>query len=60
MESALISETSVYFNETTWHYIPEGYHLHSVFLFGPFSFLFFSPFFLEVVYISVLHVLNYA
>jgi hypothetical protein len=23
------SEMSVYFNETTWHYIPEGYHIHT-------------------------------
>jgi uncharacterized protein YfbU (UPF0304 family) len=23
------SETSVYFKETIWHYIPEGYHLHT-------------------------------
>jgi hypothetical protein len=27
MEAVRISETSVFFNETTWLYIPEGYHL---------------------------------
>jgi hypothetical protein len=25
MEAVCTSETSVYFNETTWRYIPEGY-----------------------------------
>jgi hypothetical protein len=28
MDAAHTSETSVYFNETTRRYIPEGYHLH--------------------------------
>jgi hypothetical protein len=27
METGRTSETSVHFKETTWHYIPEGYHL---------------------------------
>jgi hypothetical protein len=29
MEAVRTSEMSVYFNVTTWHYIPEGYHLHT-------------------------------
>jgi hypothetical protein len=29
MEKARTSETSVYSNETTWRYIPEGSHLHT-------------------------------
>jgi hypothetical protein len=29
MEAVRTSETSVYFNETTWRYIPEDYHLLS-------------------------------
>jgi hypothetical protein len=29
MEAELISETSVYFFETTWRYIPYGYHLQA-------------------------------
>jgi hypothetical protein len=28
MEAVRTSETSVYFNETTWRYIPEGYHIY--------------------------------
>jgi hypothetical protein len=28
MESVSTLETSVYFNETTWRYIPEGSHFH--------------------------------
>jgi hypothetical protein len=31
MEAVHTLETSAYFNETTWHYIPEGYH-HDGFL----------------------------
>jgi hypothetical protein len=27
MEAVCTSQTSVYCNETTWHYIPEGSHL---------------------------------
>jgi hypothetical protein len=27
-DAVRISETSLYFNETTWCYIPEGCHLH--------------------------------
>jgi hypothetical protein len=27
--AVLASETSVYLNETTWHCIPEGCHLHT-------------------------------
>jgi hypothetical protein len=30
METVHISETSVYFNETTRRYIPEGCHLHTL------------------------------
>jgi hypothetical protein len=29
MEAVRISETSVYFNETTRRYVPEGYNLHT-------------------------------
>jgi hypothetical protein len=29
MEAERISETSVYFYETTWRYIPKGCHLHT-------------------------------
>jgi hypothetical protein len=29
MEAVYTSETSAYFNETTQHYIPEGFHLHT-------------------------------
>jgi hypothetical protein len=29
MEAVRTSETSVYFNDTTWQYIPEGCHLHT-------------------------------
>jgi hypothetical protein len=29
MEAVHTSETSVYFNETIWRYIPEGCHLHT-------------------------------
>jgi hypothetical protein len=29
IEAARTSETSVYFNETTLHYIPEGCNLHT-------------------------------
>jgi hypothetical protein len=28
MEAVFTSETSIYFYETTWNYIPEGCHLH--------------------------------
>jgi hypothetical protein len=28
-ETAFTSEMSVYFNETTWHYIPESCHLQA-------------------------------
>jgi hypothetical protein len=28
MQAVHTSETSVYFNETTWSYIPEACHLH--------------------------------
>jgi hypothetical protein len=28
MEAVSTYEISVYIYETTWHYIPEGYHLH--------------------------------
>jgi hypothetical protein len=34
MEAVRIIETSVYFNETTWRYIPEGCHLHDHELFN--------------------------
>jgi hypothetical protein len=30
VKAARTSETSVYFNETTWRYNPEGYHLQGV------------------------------
>jgi hypothetical protein len=29
MEAECISETSIYFNETTRRYVPEGYILHT-------------------------------
>jgi len=29
MKAIRISETSVYFNNTTWRYIPERCHLHT-------------------------------
>jgi hypothetical protein len=29
MEAVRTSETSVYFKETTWRYIPESCHLHT-------------------------------
>jgi hypothetical protein len=29
MEAERTSETFIYFNETTWYYVPEGCHLHS-------------------------------
>jgi hypothetical protein len=29
MEAVRTSETSVYSNETTWRYIPEGSHIHT-------------------------------
>jgi hypothetical protein len=29
METVRTPETSVFFNETTWFYIPEGCHLHT-------------------------------
>jgi len=29
IEAERTSETSVYFNETKWRYIPEGYHLQT-------------------------------
>jgi hypothetical protein len=29
MEAVRINESSVYFNEITWRYIAEGYHLHT-------------------------------
>jgi hypothetical protein len=35
MEAVCSSETWVYFNETTQHYIPESYHLHSHHLENP-------------------------
>jgi len=28
-EAVRNSETSVYFNETTWHIVPESYHVHT-------------------------------
>jgi hypothetical protein len=28
MEATGISETSVYFNDTTWRYIVKGYHIY--------------------------------
>jgi hypothetical protein len=28
MEAVRISETSVHFNESTWRYIPQGFHFH--------------------------------
>jgi hypothetical protein len=30
MEAVCTSETSIYFNETTWHYIPDGCHLWKI------------------------------
>jgi hypothetical protein len=32
LEAVYTSETSVYFNKTTWHYIPEGCHLHKLWI----------------------------
>jgi hypothetical protein len=29
MEAVRTSEAPIYFNETTWRYIPEGCHLHT-------------------------------
>jgi hypothetical protein len=29
MEAERTSETFIYFNETTWYYVPEGCHLHT-------------------------------
>jgi hypothetical protein len=29
IEALLISETSVYFKKTVWHFFPEGHHLHT-------------------------------
>jgi hypothetical protein len=33
MEAVHTSETSVYSNDTTWHYIPEGFNLYEVLAF---------------------------
>jgi hypothetical protein len=30
MEAVRTSETSVYFNKTTWRYITEGYHFQGI------------------------------